>query len=196
MADTRLSRRSFLKSSAVGTAGLVTPGLLGANAARAAGSAVVEHLGVALYTVRDQMTTDAAGTLKAIADLGYRYVEAGLLPALGPALKAVGLRQASAYAPTYLVTGNRKAWAGSGDLVPESYDWSKAIDDAKSQGLEYLVIVYLMRGERGGSTSTVTWPRGWPRRGRPAARRGSASPTIPTPSSTRRSRASGRSSCC
>src|SRR5439155_12389208 len=29
-------------------------------------------------------------------------------------------------------------------------DWSKAVDEAKSQGLEYLVIVYLMRGERGG----------------------------------------------
>jgi len=124
--------------------------MLHSSAAHAAGADVLEHLGVALYTVRDQMKADAPGTLKAIAGLGYRYVESGLLPPLGPALKAAGLKQASAYAPTYLVTGNRKAWAGSGDLVPEGYSWSQAIDEAKSQGLQYLVIVYLMRGERGG----------------------------------------------
>jgi sugar phosphate isomerase/epimerase len=150
MPDTRFSRRSFLKSSAVGTAGMITPALFDSSAARAAEAAVLEHLGVALYTVRDQMKADAAGTLKAIADLGYRYVESGLLPSLGPALKTAGLKQASAYAPTYLVTGNRQAWAGSGDLLPESYTWSQAIDEAKSQGLQYLVVVYLMKAERGG----------------------------------------------
>jgi len=144
------SRRSFLKSSAVATAGLMTPGLLRASAVSAAESGVLDHLGVALYTVRDQMQTDAAGTLKAIADLGYRYVETGLLPKLGPALQAAGLKQASAYAPTYLVTGNRKAWTGAGDMLPESYNWNQAIDEAKAQGLEYLVIVYLMKAERGG----------------------------------------------
>jgi len=145
-----LSRRSFLKSSAVATAGLMTPGLLRASAVRAAESGVLDHLGVALYTVRDQMQADAAGTLKAIVDLGYRYVETGLVPALGPALKAAGLKQASAYAPTYLVTGNRKAWTGAGEMLPESYTWNQAIDEAKAQGLEYLVIVYLMKAERGG----------------------------------------------
>ena len=145
-----LSRRSFLKSSAVATAGLMTPGLLRASAVRAAEAGLLDHLGVALYTVRDQMQADAAGTLKAIADLGYRYVETGLLPALGPALKAAGLKQASAYAPTYLVTGNRKAWTGAGEMLPESYTWNQAIDEAKAQGLEYLVIVYLMKAERGG----------------------------------------------
>jgi len=148
--NTHFSRRSFLKSSAVGTAGLMAPALMGGSAAGAADSPLLDHLGVALYTVRDQMKTDAAGTLKAIAALGYRYVETGLLPALGPALKDSGLKQASAYAPTYLVTGNRQAWAAGGDMLPESYDWNKAVDEGKAQGLEYLVIVYLMRGERGG----------------------------------------------
>jgi sugar phosphate isomerase/epimerase len=150
MADSHFSRRSFLKSSAVGTAGLMAPALTPAPGAEAAQTDILDHLGVALYTVRDQMKTDAAGTLKAIADLGYRYVESALLPSLGPALKAAGLKQASAYAPTYLVTGNRQAWAGSGNLLPEDYSWSQAIEEGKAQGLEYLVIVYLMRGERGG----------------------------------------------
>ncbi|MBS1715066.1 MAG: sugar phosphate isomerase/epimerase [Armatimonadetes bacterium] len=33
-------------------------------------------IGVQLYTVRDQMNADPAGTLKAIGKMGYRYVEA------------------------------------------------------------------------------------------------------------------------
>jgi sugar phosphate isomerase/epimerase len=144
------SRRSFLKSSAVGAAGLVMPAWLPGNAAGAALAGVLEHLGVALYTVRDQMKADPAGTLKAIAGLGYRYVESGLQPSLDAAVKAAGLKQASAYAPTYLVTGNRQAWAGAGELLPESYTWQNAVDEAKGRGLEYLVIVYLMRPERGG----------------------------------------------
>jgi len=150
MAHDRLTRRSFLKSSAVGTAGVVAPSLFQAGAAEAAASFVLDHLGVALYTVRDQLKTDAEGTLKAIAALGYKYIETGLVPGLGAPLKASGLKQASAYAPTYLITGNRQAWANSGNLVPESYDWSKAIDEARAQGLEYMVIVYLMKAERGG----------------------------------------------
>src|SRR6266571_4679376 len=137
MPQSRVSRRSFLTSSAVGTGGLLAPAWLGGMAAHAAEAGILERLGVALFTVRDQMKADTNGTLKAIADLGYRYVESALLPSLGPAAKAAGLKQASAYAPTYLVTGNRQAWAGSGDLLPESYDWSTAVDEAKARGLEY-----------------------------------------------------------
>src|SRR6266496_3460074 len=150
MPQSRVSRRSFLKSSAVGTGGLLAPAWLGGMAAHAAEAGILERLGVALFTVRDQIKADPDGTLKAIAALGYRYLESGLQPSLGPAAKAAGLKQASAYAPTYLVTGNRAAWAGAGDLLPESYDWSKAVDEAKARGLEYLVVVYLQKAERGG----------------------------------------------
>jgi len=145
-----ISRRSFLQSSAVGAAGLVVPAALRTSVAAAAPAALLDHLGVALYTVRDQMKADPAGTLKAIADLGYRYIESGLQPSLDAAVKAAGLKQASAYAPTYLLTGNRQAWAGSGELLPESYTWQNAVDEAKGRGLEYLVVVYLMKSERGG----------------------------------------------
>jgi len=150
MADHDPARRFFLKSSAVGLAAGLVPEWLRARAAEAASAGVLDRLGVALYTVRDQMQADAAGTLKAIAGLGYRYVESGLRPSLDAAAKAAGLRQASAYAPTYLVTGNRQAWVGSGELVPEDYRWTNAVDEAKARGLEYLVIVYLMKAERGG----------------------------------------------
>jgi hypothetical protein len=114
------SRRSFLKSSAVGAAGVMGTSWALGRAAEAASAGLLDRLGVALYTVRDQMKADPAGTLKAIADLGYRYVESGLQPSLDAAVKAAGLKQASAYAPTYLVTGNRQAWADAGDLLPRA----------------------------------------------------------------------------
>ena len=88
-------------------------------------------------------------TLEAIAKLGYRYVEGGLLPSIAPQLKAAGLQQVSAYAPTYLVTGNREAWAAAGGLLPESYTWEHAVEEAKGRGLRYLVVTYLMKAERG-----------------------------------------------
>ena len=144
-----LSRRSFLGRTVAGTvAATAAPWL---RSAHAAVPGLLDHVGVALYTVRDQMTADPAGTLKAIAGLGYGYVESSLLPSLGPAAKTAGLKMASAYAPTYLVTGNRAAWASPQQpLLPEDYTWDKAIEDAKAQGLQYLVIVYLQKAERGG----------------------------------------------
>jgi sugar phosphate isomerase/epimerase len=151
MAQHPLSRRSFLTRSAAGAAALAVPGWLRETAAHAASAAVLDRLGVALYTVRDQMKTDAAGTLKAIGQLGYRYIESGLRPSLEAPAKAAGLQQKSAYAPTYLVTGNRKAWSGMGEpLLPEDYTWQSAVDEAKARGLEYLVVVYLVKAERGG----------------------------------------------
>ena len=128
MSPSSVSRRSFLGSTAVGAlATLATPWERWASA-------------------------DPAGTLRAIAGLGYGYVEAALLPSLGPASKAAGLKQASAYAPTYLITGNRAAWASPQQppLLPEDYTWDKAVEEAKAQGLQYMVIVYLQKAERGG----------------------------------------------
>ena len=98
------------------------------------------------------MMKDPAPTLEAIAKLGYRYVEGALVPSLAPAVKAAGLKQVSAYLPTYLVTGNRQAWASGGDrdLLPESYTLDAAILEAKERGLQYLVVTYLQKAERGG----------------------------------------------
>jgi sugar phosphate isomerase/epimerase len=143
-------RRVFLKSSMAGLAVTAARPWLQTPVAEAASSGILDRLGVALYTVRDQMQSDAAGTLKAIAGLGYRYIESSLQPSLDAAARAAGLRQASAYAPTYLVTGNRAAWKGAGDLMPEDYSWTSAVDEAKARGLEYLVVVYLQKAERGG----------------------------------------------
>jgi sugar phosphate isomerase/epimerase len=148
MEQTTWSRRSFLQTSLIGACGVAGPSWGFAQGA-GAGSGILDRTGVALYTVRDLMK-DPATTLKAIADMGYKYVEGGLRPDMGPAIKQAGLKQVSVYAPTYLVTGNRAAWAQAGEMLPESYTWDHCVAEAKERGLEYLVVVYLMKPERGG----------------------------------------------
>jgi sugar phosphate isomerase/epimerase len=140
------TRRSFLETSVLAACGVAAATRSRVEAA--AGEYWLDRTGVALYTVRDLMK-DPAPTLEAIAKLGYRYVEGALLPSIAPLVKAAGLKQASAYVPTYLVTGNREAWADRPGLLPESYTWEDAIGEAKGRGLQYLVVTYLRKAERG-----------------------------------------------
>src|SRR5688572_3076317 len=67
MTDHSATRRIFLKSSAASLAAGIAPAFLLTRSSEAASAGVLDRLGVALYTVRDQMKADAAGTLKAIA---------------------------------------------------------------------------------------------------------------------------------
>jgi sugar phosphate isomerase/epimerase len=64
-----LSRRNFLMNSAVAvTAAALMPENLFA-------AAKIQRVGLQLYSVRDAMKTDPAGTLKKLADMGYVNVE-------------------------------------------------------------------------------------------------------------------------
>lgn len=109
-----------------------------------------ETLGVQLYSVRDLMGKDPAGTLKAIADIGYREVEAlrAGLPKTGALAKAAGLSPISVHVDTPLITGNWDAWQFMRKAVPEGFDLAAVIDEAKSVGAKFLVCPYLMPGER------------------------------------------------
>src|ERR1700722_9155888 len=64
------SRRKFIKTSAVAAIGAaVLPKMLLAKPKK------IERLGVQLYSVRDAMSKDPAGSLKKLADMGYVHVE-------------------------------------------------------------------------------------------------------------------------
>jgi len=65
------SRRTFLKQSSFALAGLS----LLSNQLLAAANANNLTLGVQLYSVRDDMKNDPSGTLKQLANMGYKDVE-------------------------------------------------------------------------------------------------------------------------
>ena len=61
------TRRSFIKSSSIVSAGLlVSPSFP---------SFKISNIGLQLYTVRDAMQTDPAGTLAKVAHIGYNTLE-------------------------------------------------------------------------------------------------------------------------
>lgn len=100
----RTTRRGFLGFSATATAGL----LCGATAAllpqRSAAEPFGLPLGLQLYSVRDQMKQDFAGTLAALGKLGYREVEAAgfygrSAPEFRAALQSAGLQCVSSHSP-------------------------------------------------------------------------------------------------
>ncbi len=71
--SSEISRRSFLRRSALGAAGLT----VGAGFARLADAAAARKIpvGVQLYSVREQCAKDLPGTLAAISTIGYKGVE-------------------------------------------------------------------------------------------------------------------------
>ena len=76
--DAMLSRRAFLER---GSLALAAMSLQAARAAEAQTGPLGRPIGLQLYTIRDAVAKDLAGTLRAIAEIGYREVELAGIPA-------------------------------------------------------------------------------------------------------------------
>jgi sugar phosphate isomerase/epimerase len=128
----RISRRNFV----VRTASL----LPAAQALMAREPLRASNLGVQLYTVRDTITKDPAGVLKAIQQIGYDEVEAvyASLDTIWPALKETKLKPISVHVDTAIfMEGGSKL--------------DSAIANVKQHGFEYLVLPYIPPEQRGGA---------------------------------------------
>lgn len=144
------SRRNFLRNSSLLSASLlISPSLFGESF-----SFDKRKVGLQLYTVRDAMAKDPAGTLSRVAEIGYREVEAAtytgteLFYGMGVAefsalLKRNGLTMPSGhYALGAAGTG---AGAPRGTILN---DWEKAVEDAVKVGQKYMVCAFLTPDER------------------------------------------------
>lgn len=135
------SRREFLKTSAMVSAGLMfAPKLFAYDK---------KYIGLQLYTVRDAMGKDVAGTLAKVAQIGYNSVEASYSDgkyyntepkAFAELLKKNGLIMPSTH---YLLGEDMK---GKGTILD---GWDKAAEDAASIGQKYMVCAWLSPKERG-----------------------------------------------
>lgn len=133
-----VDRRSLLKGLAAGLAGVV------AVRARAGAHTLASDVlqqgraplwGVQLYTVRSQISSDPAGTLKRIADIGYRELEVmqGTLPVVAPIASKLGLTIVSVH-----LDGPTSAGEGLDGFVEE----------AKTHRLRYVVVPFVAPAER------------------------------------------------
>lgn len=137
-----LNRRDFIKYSSLLSAGtLLLPSFMLKKQAA---------VGVQLYTVRDLMQSDPRGTLKKIADIGYKKVEAagyneGLFYGMKPiefkeVLTDLGLKMPSSHYSSGLANPDKVGTLNNG--------WEKVVEDAKEADIKYMVLAYLTDDER------------------------------------------------
>ncbi len=142
------SRRSFIKSGSLLTAGaFIKPPFFDKKK---------DYIGLQLYTVREPMQKDPAGTLARVAQIGYTSVEGATYTGsekfygMEPAAFAALLKQNGLIIPSsHYRLGEEKT---NGEAVKGTilHDWDKTVDDASAVGIQYMVCAYLAEDERGG----------------------------------------------
>lgn len=125
-----MNRRDFLHVGAAASLTLPAFALAPDNVYR-------KEIGIQLYTLRNQLKADTPGTIKAIADAGYKQVEAYGFPNDNDMIKVSrdnGLEVRSSHFAWEAVTNPDKAG------VPAFAD---ILENAKNAGLSHLVIPYI-----------------------------------------------------
>jgi len=129
-----ITRREHLRQLALLAAG-------SALAPNAFASAKNRKIGVQLYTIRGEIAKDAKGSIRKVAELGYKEVEN-----FGYNGKFFGM-DAKAYRDLLSETG-LSAPSGHYLLNNLRTGWDKAVEDAAAIGQQYMVLAFLMPNER------------------------------------------------
>jgi sugar phosphate isomerase/epimerase len=142
------SRRSFVKSAALFSAGmLASPALFAKDKT---------DIGLQLYTLRDPMQKDPMGTLARVAQMGYTtlegatYTGSGLFYGMAPAAFAKELKKTGLTMPSSHYRLGEEQDKGQPVQGTMLHGWDKAVDDAAQVGVKYMVCAYLSESERGG----------------------------------------------
>ena len=151
----RTTRRDFLKKTSIYSAGILAAPAL-ATGRPLAGA----NYGLQLYTVRDFMAKDPAGTLAKVAAIGYNSLEgatynsgdekfygmdaktfAGVLKKNGQVMRSCHYRYGEDSKGAILTNG-----VFNGTIL---HDWDRAVEDAHHLGLQYMICAWLSESERG-----------------------------------------------
>jgi sugar phosphate isomerase/epimerase len=134
-----MNRRNFIRTTAATSIAFSQSGPL---LALEADNSFRKNIGIQLYTLRDALGKDPAGTLKQVAAAGYKQVELYGFPnadAMIAGAKDAGLAINSAHFEWDSVVNPKDAGMS---------DFAKILDKAKAIGLSHLVIPYLQDGNR------------------------------------------------
>ncbi|MDB5016678.1 MAG: xylose isomerase [Mucilaginibacter sp.] len=141
------TRRSFLKTSAVLSAGmLVAPQLFAYDK---------KYIGLQLYTVRDYMQKDPVATLAKVAQIGYTSVEGAtytgseMFYGMDSKTFAKVLKDNGLVMPSSHYRLGEEQVNGASQKGTLLNDWQRAVDDAAAVGVKYMVCAYLSTSERG-----------------------------------------------
>jgi len=132
-------RRHFLRTT---LASAFTFGPLSQLLALQGGAAYRENIGIQLYTLRNELKKDVPGTLKIVAEAGYKQVELYGFPnadALVSGAKDHGLK----------VNSSHFEWDSAVNPKDDSFsEFQKVMEKAKEAGLTHLVVPYLADANR------------------------------------------------
>jgi sugar phosphate isomerase/epimerase len=141
------TRRDFIKSTSVASAALIMkPSFFHFDRS---------YIGLQLYTVRDAMQKDPAGTLAKVAQIGYNSVEGatytGTEDFYGMDAKtfAALIKKNGLIIPSSHYRLGEDQENGKDMMGTMLHDWNKAVDDAKTVGIKYMVCAWLSPTERG-----------------------------------------------
>ncbi|RZA00182.1 MAG: sugar phosphate isomerase/epimerase [Sphingobacteriaceae bacterium] len=141
------TRRSFIKTSAILSAGvLAAPNLFAVDK---------KYIGLQLYTVRNAMEADPVAALAKVAQIGYNSVEGATYTGtqkfygMDAAAFAKQLKQNGLIMPSSHYRLGEEKTNGADTQGTILHNWDKAIDDAATVGIKYMVCAYLSNPERG-----------------------------------------------
>lgn len=141
------TRRSFIKTSALLSAGLLSaPSLFALDK---------KYIGLQLYTIRNAMEADPVAALAKVAQIGYNSVEGATYTGtqkfygMDAAAFAKQLKQSGLIMPSSHYRLGEEKTNGADTQGTILHNWDKAIDDAAAVGIKYMVCAYLSNPERG-----------------------------------------------
>ncbi len=141
------TRRSFIKTSAILSAGiLAAPNLFAVDK---------KYVGLQLYTVRNAMEADPVAALAKVAQIGYNSVEGATYTGtqkfygMDAAAFAKQLKQNGLIMPSSHYRLGEENTNGANTQGTMLFGWDKAIEDAATVGIKYMVCAYLSNPERG-----------------------------------------------
>jgi sugar phosphate isomerase/epimerase len=135
------SRRKFIKTSALAVAGAaLMPDILLAKPKK------IERLGLQLYSVRDAMGKDPAGSLKKLADMGWGHVEhANYINRKFYGYSAKDFKKLLADLNLEMASGHTVMTAHDWDTAKNDFTdkWKYTIEDAAEVGQRYVISPWL-----------------------------------------------------
>jgi len=137
----KTSRRTFIKNASLAAAGtaLLSDKLFAAPKK-------IERLGVQLYSVRDAMSKDPAGSLKKLADMGYIHVEhANYVNRKFYGYTAKEFKKVLADLSLQMPSGHTVMTAHDWDNAKNDFTdkWKYTIEDAATVGQRYVISPWL-----------------------------------------------------
>jgi sugar phosphate isomerase/epimerase len=135
-----MNRRRFFHATAVSALALTPSAPL--LAALAPDDRYRAAIGLQLYTLRNEIAKDVEGTIKAVAEAGYKQVEPYRSPQTADMIKM---------AKEHGMAVNSMHFDWNTVVAPKDEamsDFQKTVDEAKGHGLSHLVIPYLDASQR------------------------------------------------